>query len=68
MSAVSDGSRLIIRGHPSPEETAAVVAAVGRPADDGAAATTPRRAWQEAARREAVGERIFRSPGDLHLV
>ena len=56
-----------ISGNPTPEEIAAVVVALDQVAAADAAARRPLRRppWQHAARVEAVGGRIVRSPADL---
>ena len=67
MSGLPRAGRIRISGNPTPEEVAAVVLALDHfAAADSAAATQPRRpAWLEAARLEASGTRVVRSPADL---
>ena len=67
MSGLPDGARMVVTGHPTAEEVAAVVVAVDQVlAGERAAKQRPRRrGWQEAARREAVGGRIVRTRADL---
>ncbi len=64
MSGLDDGSRIVVAGNATAEELAAVVLALDRALTKPA---LPRRrpGWQEAARYEAVGTGIFRSPTDL---
>ena len=65
MSGLPDGTRLVISGNPTPEEIAAVVAAldVALQRDDNRVRS--RSGWREAARREGVGGRLMRSRADL---
>ena len=65
MSGLSDGTRVVVSGNATPEEIAAVVAAldIALEREDGRA--RPRSGWREAARREAVGGRLVRSRADL---
>ncbi len=65
MSGLRDGTRLVISGNPSPEETAAVVVALDRALERDDPRSQRRPGWQEAARREAVGGPLVRSPTDL---
>jgi len=60
-----DRTRIVITGGPTPEEAAAVVAAVDRLLQDEHRPSPPRPAWQEAARRESVGFGTVRSRWDL---
>ena len=65
MSGLRDGTRVVLTGNPTPEEIAAVVIALDAAAEHDADAMSRRSAWQEAARREAVGGRLVRSRYDL---
>lgn len=65
MSGLRDGTRVEITGNPTPEEVAAVVIALDRALERGAGGAARRPGWQEAARREAVGGRLIRSPSEL---
>lgn len=65
MSWLRDGTRVVLTGNPTPEEIAAVVVALDAAAEHDAGAASRRSAWQEAARREAVGGRLVRSRNDL---
>ncbi len=68
--ALRNGARVMVRaGRPTPEELAALVAALDAP--DGGDASGERRrpvggpAWQRAARLEAAGAGRLATPGDL---
>lgn len=65
MSGLRDGSRLVVSGNATPEELAAVVAALDVALDRGDSTAPRRPGWREAARREAVGGRLVRSRADL---
>ena len=56
----------VLAGSPTPEETAALVAALDATDDPSAkAAEISRPNWLKAARRESVGNRRIASPADL---
>lgn len=65
MSGLRDGTRLQISGNPTAEEIAAVVLALDRALESRGTGVPRRPGWQEAARREAVGGRLIRSPSEL---
>jgi hypothetical protein len=65
MTGLADGTRLVIRGNPSPEEVAAVVAALDQVTSERNAGSRRRPGWLQAARREGVGGRLVRSRADL---
>ena len=67
MSQVPYAGRLRISGNPTPEEIAAVVAALDQVAHaDAASRQRPRRlAWQYAGRLEGAGIRMVRTRADL---
>jgi Xaa-Pro aminopeptidase len=64
---LADGTRVLVAGDPTEEETAAVLVALdaARRADAAARTRRPRAAWLRAARREAIGGRLVASPADL---
>jgi hypothetical protein len=65
MSGLSDGTRVVITGHPTPEEIAAVIVALDAAAEQDSQSPPRRSGWQQAARHEAVGGRLVRSRNDL---
>jgi hypothetical protein len=65
MSGLRPGARIAVTGNPTPDEVAALVLALDRPAGDGRDPGPRRPAWQQAARLEAVGGASVRSPRDL---
>lgn len=65
MNGLGDGTRIVVSGDPTPEEVAAVVAALDVALQREDNGVRPRSGWREAARREAVGGRLVRSRADL---
>lgn len=65
MSGLRDGTRIVVSGNPTPDEIAAVVAALDVALQRDHDRVRPRSGWREAARREAVGDRLIRSRADL---
>jgi hypothetical protein len=65
MSGLRDGTRLVITGNPTAEETAAVVVALDQVLNRSPAPAPARHAWQVAARLEATGHQLLQSPWEL---
>ena len=65
MSGLADGTRIVVSGNPTAEEIAAVVAALDVVLQRDEPPARRRSGWREAARREAVGDRLVRSRADL---
>ena len=65
MTGLPDGTRVAISGSPTPDEVTAVLVALDQALTSDTAQRPRRSGWQEAARREAVGGRLIRSPSEL---